>query len=246
MQRRSKRLLLLSDFESQQFRGIGNYEQKKSWEITQVTTTPADPEQSLDQWCFNAGHCPRVFYFPVVLCSLGTSCCRGLKLQRNRRALSQIRAQEQPVLSVGFGGCRTGSGPTKIHLWKCPWRSVWVEEERNGDLQFIISKSPKMKSNSSSFCSWCKASPTRAHQPLQELDLPGPCTWGRKNIPNLPLEFSSCTWSCLSFASRRRKPWSFGSLYFAYIFGISVSKPGNSAKNLFFTSGISCCSRGTW
>lgn len=27
-QRRSKRLMLLSDFESQQFRGIGNYEQK--------------------------------------------------------------------------------------------------------------------------------------------------------------------------------------------------------------------------
>lgn len=38
----------------------------------------------------------------------------------------------------------------------------------------------------------------------------------------------------------------FRGLYFAYIFGISVSKPDNSVKNLFFTSGISYCSRGIW
>lgn len=82
---------------------------KKSREITQATTTPADPEQSLDQWCFNAGHCPHVFYFPVVLCSRGTSCSSGLNLQRNSRALSQIKGQEQPVLSVGFGRCVTWS-----------------------------------------------------------------------------------------------------------------------------------------
>lgn len=33
-------------------------------------------------------------------------------------------------------------------------------------------------------------------------------------------------------------------LYFAHIFVISVSKPGNRVKNLFFTSSISCCSHG--
>lgn len=74
--------------------------------------------------------------------------------------LSQIR-RDRSHLGVRSGQCSfwglehawlgLSVRATKIHLWKCPWRSAWMEEERNRDLQFITSRSPEKKSNSSFF-----------------------------------------------------------------------------------------------
>lgn len=72
----------------------------------------------------------------------------------------------------------------------------------------------------------------------------------KKTIPNLPLDFLSTLGAGSPFYFMKKKILKYWvlkflkSLYFAHIFVISVSKPGNHVKNLFFTSSISCCSRG--
>lgn len=200
MQRRSKRLVWLNNFESHHFRGIGNYLWKNPENITHVATTSPVPEQSLEQWCFNAGRCPHGFYFAVVLSCFGISHWGGLNPWRRRgdpwlqiqRDWSHYEVRSSQCLfccleHVWLGGCFKA---TRIHLWNCPWTSVWGEKGRHG--RFAVYNLYKPWEEKQWFlCSWQEASPTRVHQPLQEpaaatLIFPA-CASGSRAVPSLPI-----------------------------------------------------------
>lgn len=192
-------------------------------------------------WCF------------IFLCCLGTSCWGGLNPQRSSRA-----PVPDPALISGSGAANGHCGVWSRRDWvsepprlcKCPGRSAWMGQKGAQICSLLPVEALRRKAMAPS--SVVGARPhQQQHTSLSkscQLDVPHASEAEKtfpiyhQHIPNffLHLELG------LSFALWRRKFWSFGALIFEYIFGISVSKPGNPVKNLFFTSGISYCSHGIW
>lgn len=153
-------------------------------------------------------------YFIFLWCSAALA--HPAQVDETRRGtggpLSQIR-RDRSHLGVRSGQCSfwglehawlgLSVRATKIHLWKCPWRSAWMEEERKGDLQFITSRSPEKKSNSSFFVADARLHQHKHTSPSRSSQLPASFVRPmqvrqKKTIPNLPLEFSVYTWSWVS------------------------------------------------